>query len=285
MALYRWSTKLSGIWNWFNPATSGSVWEVLKRTSNWYDWDSVNEFEPGNEWSTDQVLTKTAWWYEWATAWVEWYTISESLPACIHLYKDWNYLIYSNMKWKFMSYQSSYITTYSIVGQRKQTSWISFSNWTDWDMILNGNYYVIENWTKTLKKYDISWTTITNASNLKTFTNQTCIIWSDWANIVVVDKSTKKLSKYWTDWTFIEDVATLSWSYIQYSRAFNDWYLICYGSSASENFVLYDKNFNLVSWDTSWSWDSYMYPIVYMGHLYISFKDGTDLKNLYHLVY
>ena len=38
MALYRWSTKLAGIGNWFNPSNAGS---------------------------TDQILTKTAWWYEW----------------------------------------------------------------------------------------------------------------------------------------------------------------------------------------------------------------------------
>lgn len=72
MALYRWNVKLAWIWAWFNPSSSWSTWQYLKRTSWGYDWDSVSEFEPDNGWSADQVLTKTSWGYEWATLAAGW---------------------------------------------------------------------------------------------------------------------------------------------------------------------------------------------------------------------
>lgn len=68
----------------FNPDNSWSTWQVLKKTSNGYEWDNesssgvtsvngqtwavtVDEFDPDNTGSTWQVLTKTANGYEWAT--------------------------------------------------------------------------------------------------------------------------------------------------------------------------------------------------------------------------
>lgn len=65
----------------FVPWNTGSVWQVLKKTASWYEWDSesdavtsvnwqtgavtVEEFIPWNEWETWQVLKKTSTWYSW----------------------------------------------------------------------------------------------------------------------------------------------------------------------------------------------------------------------------
>ena len=68
MALYRWSTKLAGIGNWFNPSNAGS---------------------------TDQILTKTAWWYEWqdpsgsdyswVTKTISWWEVELSLRTIVNI--------------------------------------------------------------------------------------------------------------------------------------------------------------------------------------------------------
>jgi len=55
MALYRWSTKLSWIGNGFNPSNTGTVWQVITKTSNWYDWE-----DPQDTTYTDATQS-TAW--------------------------------------------------------------------------------------------------------------------------------------------------------------------------------------------------------------------------------
>lgn len=65
----------------FKPSNTGNVWQVLKKTSNGYEWSAetdavtsvnwqtwavvVNEFSPLNVWETWQVLKKTSTWYSW----------------------------------------------------------------------------------------------------------------------------------------------------------------------------------------------------------------------------
>lgn len=70
MALYRWSTKLAGIWAWFNPTNLWTPNQVLKRNSNWYGWDDVNEVP--SWWTEGQVLTKWESGYWWDDAWWWW---------------------------------------------------------------------------------------------------------------------------------------------------------------------------------------------------------------------
>ena len=69
----------------FDPENTGTLGQVLKRTSTGYrraneswavtsvngqTWDvTVDEFEPSNTWTTGQVLTKTASGYSWQNGW------------------------------------------------------------------------------------------------------------------------------------------------------------------------------------------------------------------------
>jgi hypothetical protein len=85
MALYRWSTKLAGISNWFNPNNLWSVWQVLTRNSSWYGyadapvtsvnsqtWEVIINAVPS--WGTDwQVLSKVSGSVAWADPswWIE----------------------------------------------------------------------------------------------------------------------------------------------------------------------------------------------------------------------
>jgi hypothetical protein len=90
MALYRWSTKLAGIWAWFNPTNLWTNGQVLTRNSNWYGYadapvTSVNSqtwavtINAVPSWWTDwQVLSKVSgsvawanpsWWIENVTTW------------------------------------------------------------------------------------------------------------------------------------------------------------------------------------------------------------------------
>jgi hypothetical protein len=88
------NTTLNNTWvlsvnnqNWnvtvseFTPSNTGNAWQVLKKTSNGYEWGvgvgavtsvnwqtgavTVNEFTPRNQWNTWQVLKKTSSWYNW----------------------------------------------------------------------------------------------------------------------------------------------------------------------------------------------------------------------------
>lgn len=61
MALYRWSTKVSWIWQSFNPENTGTEWQVLTKTNSWYAY--CDKFPSG--WTECQVLTKTASWEAW----------------------------------------------------------------------------------------------------------------------------------------------------------------------------------------------------------------------------
>lgn len=74
MALYRWSTKLAGIWKGFSPENAWTTWQYLKKTATWYCYDNVSQFNPENTWTEWQVLTKTESWYaycdsQWWSSW------------------------------------------------------------------------------------------------------------------------------------------------------------------------------------------------------------------------
>ena len=53
MALYKWDTKISWIGSSFAPSNVWSNWQVLKRTSNWYEWE--DEDVTSVEWKTGDV--------------------------------------------------------------------------------------------------------------------------------------------------------------------------------------------------------------------------------------
>lgn len=78
MALYRWSTKVSWIGNSFNPSNVGTVWQVITKTSNWYDWENPQgtTYTAGsgiditnNEISNDWVLSFN--WNTWNVSWLQ----------------------------------------------------------------------------------------------------------------------------------------------------------------------------------------------------------------------
>lgn len=71
---YRWSDEV----DWFDPENAGSTGQVLKKTATGYAWANESwwwggwwwgwNFNPSNIWTPWQVLTKTAWWYAWETS-------------------------------------------------------------------------------------------------------------------------------------------------------------------------------------------------------------------------
>ena len=86
MALYRWTTKLAGSMNGFYPENVGTTWQVLTRTTTWYEWENATGLVTsvnGNTWAvtvnevpwtwtTWHILTKTANGYDWAAAPASW---------------------------------------------------------------------------------------------------------------------------------------------------------------------------------------------------------------------
>lgn len=53
MALYKWDTKIAWVGSSFAPSNTGSNWQVLKRTNNWYEWEDENVTSV--EWKTWDV--------------------------------------------------------------------------------------------------------------------------------------------------------------------------------------------------------------------------------------
>ena len=169
MALYRWNVKLAWIWAWFNPSSSWSTWQYLKRTSNWYDWDSVSEFEPSNTGSTDQVLTKTAGWYEWATlaSWwlpvefVEKLTLTGSSNDQQYIGKTYDYPVYviaTSWNTWFNEPQAFVVATWSSSSSNSYPSSWSYSQQYG---IAHGyaytgsKIYMVKNWWVQNMIYDI----------------------------------------------------------------------------------------------------------------------------------
>lgn len=64
MALYRWSTKISWVWKWFNPENAGTTWQVLTKTATGYNYQDAPSGLP-EWWTAGKVVRKTANWTEW----------------------------------------------------------------------------------------------------------------------------------------------------------------------------------------------------------------------------
>lgn len=96
MALYRWSTKLAGIWAWFNPTNLWTNGQVLTRNSNWYGYADAPVTSVNSQtwavtinavpswWEEWQVLTRTENWYGWADGGWWWgaSSVSEYIEYC-----------------------------------------------------------------------------------------------------------------------------------------------------------------------------------------------------------
>lgn len=97
MALYRWSTKLAGIWAWFNPTNLWTNGQVLTRNSSWYGYADAPVTSVW--WATWTVWLKTInnesivwswnidiwWWadYSWVTKTISWWEVELSIRTIV----------------------------------------------------------------------------------------------------------------------------------------------------------------------------------------------------------
>jgi len=177
MALYRWNTKVSWIWQSFNPENIGTEWQVLTKTNSWYAYCDVPEELP-TTWNVWDVLTKTAdwvafsapqgWWSKmvdvllmWAWGWWGWWW-------CTNVINDW---------WGWWAWELKIVNWYvvnsdsiSVTVWAWGTWWNTWRPWVPW-----------WNWCPT-KFWDLSamwgwWGWGWHNSNY-----MDCWIWKDWAN-------------------------------------------------------------------------------------------------------
>ena len=79
MALYKWNIKISGMWDWFQPETIWTTWQILKKTVTGYNWwDNViaSDFDIKDlldstglrntwSWKQDALSSQTAYTNKW----------------------------------------------------------------------------------------------------------------------------------------------------------------------------------------------------------------------------
>lgn len=82
MALYRWDTKVSWIWQSFNPENTGTEWQVLTKTCSWYAYCDVSSW-----WGWDELIQSHEWcWVSWTIERPSWATY-----AIIQQYNCWTW--------------------------------------------------------------------------------------------------------------------------------------------------------------------------------------------------
>lgn len=151
MALYKWSTKLAGIWAWFNPTNLWTPNQLLKRNSNWYGWDDVNEVP--SWWTEWQVLTKwengywwddPSWWWLWnlTLLWTINYSWTRTMSKDLSNYSA---IISVARNWDNSNMSTSIIPTIAIL-----TDW----NWHNFNQYVDGSYY----WIK------LTWSSLSNVT-------------------------------------------------------------------------------------------------------------------------
>ena len=146
MALYKWDTKLSGVWSWFAPLNNWNIWDVLKKSQYWYEW----ALEWANPWAS-APSNPTTWtlWYDTTNNLLKVYNGSswdiEATQSYVNSAVDWSIHIWGNAPSTPTEWMLWYDTTNNVLKVYNGASWDEVWAW-NWDMLYSDFNFQNKTW-------------------------------------------------------------------------------------------------------------------------------------------
>lgn len=126
MALYRWCTKVSWIWQSFNPENTWTEGQVLTKTNSWYAYCDPQGW--GDDWPKVDVLV-VAWWGGGWYGWWGWWAVEDCRKFSL-----WSDTSVAITVWAWWEHNTNWCDScfWYIIACWWWGGWWSWTVWNNW---------------------------------------------------------------------------------------------------------------------------------------------------------